>query len=128
MALDDITLNSDVFTLSNFGATRVVRKVIAGTGQNILDPFTLEISHQDGAKNKPDRHMVKLTGYVMPVGATVAEPVSLHLVATVPKGIAIADQTDLFGEAACSLTDSLVDLISASTYAFMNRFINGGFE
>lgn len=129
MAIDAITLNDDIFDPINISNTRVVRKVLAGTNQTQLyDPFLLDISHQDGSKGKPDRHMVKLSANVN-CADDVIRPISLHLVATIPKDVLPSVKNLIFSSATASLTDTMVDLISSGTdYGFMTSFTNGGFD
>lgn len=136
--LDDITLNSWVYSFLDQTPGRIVRAVKDFSSIStppIEAPVTLEIAHSFGKGNAPNRHLVKLSANVTPDSATLNTPnypISLHLVATVPKILAQADYEYYFTGAQSGLTnfmtDSMVDLISASDYSFMARLLSGGYK
>jgi hypothetical protein len=124
----DLTLNSLVYTNTYFSERKQIRNALTGPGGNYDLPIFLEMAHEINTGNRPDRHLLKL-------GATVVSShdsslwltPTIHMVCTVPKNGG-ANINAAFTGAGNYLSDSMCDLISASNYAFMARFIAGGFD
>lgn len=125
MSLDNITLNTDVFVPINIGNTKVVRKVIAGTVNNVSDPVLMEVSHLQGSANKPTRTMVKFSGQV-DLGSTYGgfKPVSCHIVFTYPLDMSATMVENTFASAG-SLLDNLSDYLTANTWAKTKELVAG---
>jgi len=136
MSLNDITLNGLVYTLTSIQGSKVIRAVqdMSGVSQPPYgSPITMEIAHTIGSGKSPDRRMIKFVVPTTPQNATEIvpnSPVSLHIVATIPKGLDPNDVQPLFvSTSGPTLTDALVTLVQSgtNTYDFMKSFLLGGF-
>jgi hypothetical protein len=115
MSLDDITLNTRVYTFQSSVGSRVDRIILATGSQTY--PTYLEISHANGSGNKPNRHLAKI-GFQFSDSNGLFWPASVHLVATQPKG---SGDTEF--------TDAWTDMISLmGTSGFRAAFLAGGFS
>jgi hypothetical protein len=126
MALADLTVNTDhVYVVTSVGAGRAVRSNFDSNdvGSDAGSPATIEIAHTPGKGKKPDRRLLKIAYPMAMVDESQAQPLSFHLVATVPKGTvgSIVNHADIAQE---SIAKAMYDLIGNS--AFLKQWIQGG--
>lgn len=115
MSLDDITLNTRVYTVTSVAGSRVLRAVLATGEANY--PTVLELSHTPGVGNKPNRHLAKITSEFQDADG-VPFPMTLHVVATQPKGSGSTDFSPI--------NEDITDLLLTS--GFLGRWLAGGFD
>jgi hypothetical protein len=130
-ALDDITSNSDVYSLSNVSTNRAVRNaVIANLAAGETSKF-LEIAHTPGTGNRPNRRMIK-AGTLYDFGSSRGgiQLVSLHMVMTIPKVYDPGTDPGFFSvhSNAYSLADVFYDpifTVSSGKFPFLEAVASG---
>jgi len=125
MSLNDITLNSKVFSLRSVQAADIIRACTTATLPADAVSALFEISH-DFSAVKANRSLMKFTRTLQGDDGTLY-PISLHAVLTIPKGPLITDiQAQISGTG--GMADDLSDFLALDTFASLNRIMNGEFS